>query len=89
MTLCEMGDFESFELEEIFFGISTEDSELVDVTETFLDGSVLPMESNESMAEDLINLGLVSVKDLSSSSEEESSLVVSDLTTAGVHIWTS
>ena len=88
MTLCEMGDFESFELEEIFFGISTEDSELVDVTETFLNGSVLPMESNESMAEDLINLGLVSVKDLSSSSEEESSLV-SDLTTAGVHIWTS
>ena len=88
MTLCVMGDFESFELEEIFFGISTEDSELVDVTETFLVGSVVPMESNESMAEDLINLGLVSVKDLSSSSEEESS-PVSDLTTAGVHIWTS
>ena len=45
MTLCEVGDFESFELEEIFFGVSTEDSELVDVTETFLVGSVVPMES--------------------------------------------
>ena len=88
MTLCEVGDFESFELEEIFFGVSTEDSELVDVTETFLVGSVVPMESKESMAKDLINLGLVSVKDSSLSSEEES-LLVSDLTTAGVHIWTS
>ena len=88
MTLCEVGDFESFELKEIFFGVSTEDSELVDVTETFLVGSVVPMESKESMAKDLINLGLVSVKDSSLSSEEES-LLVSDLTTAGVHIWTS
>ena len=69
--------------EEISFVTSIEDSELVDVTETFLVGCV-PMESNVSMAEDLINLGLVSVMD--SSSEEESP---SDLTTAGVHIWTS
>ena len=51
--------------EEISFGTSIEDSELVDVTETFLVGCV-PMESNVSMAEDLINLGLVSVMDSSS-----------------------